>query len=89
MTTQPSLRSALEDYLRLRRALGFKLKSAGRLLGQFVDYLEARGIETITTDDALSWASLPEEASAHWRAIRLSVVRGFAAYLHVPGRRHL
>jgi len=82
MTTQPSLRSALEDYLRLRRALGFKLKSAGRLLGQFVDYLEARGIETITTDDALSWASLPEEASAHWRAIRLSVARGFAAYLH-------
>ena len=82
MTAQPSLRSALEDYLRLRRALGFKLKSAGRLLGQFVDYLEARGIETITTDDALSWASLPEEGSAHWRAIRLSVVRGFAAYLH-------
>jgi len=60
MTTQPSLRSALEDYLRLRRALGFKLKSAGRLLGQFVDYLEARGIETITTDEALSWASLPD-----------------------------
>jgi integrase len=82
MTTQPSLRSALEDYLSLRRALGFKLKNAGRLLGQFVDYLEDRGIDTFTTDDALTWVSLPEGASMHWRAIRLSAVRGFAVYLH-------
>jgi integrase/recombinase XerD len=81
-TTQRSLRDALKEYLDLRRALGFKLKSAGRLLGQFVDYLEERGINTLTTDDALTWASLPSGASAHWRSIRLSAVRGFAAYLH-------
>ena len=30
------LRDSLEDYLALRRALGFRLKTAGRLLGQFV-----------------------------------------------------
>lgn len=82
MPTQASLRSALENYLRLRRALGFELKSAARLLGQFVDYLEERGIDTITTDDALDWASLPSGTSAHWPAIRLSAVRGFAAHLH-------
>ena len=82
MTTHPSLRSDLEDYLRLRRALGFKLESAGRLLGQFVDYLQTRGVDTITTDDALVWASLPAAACPHWRAIRVSAVRGFAAYLH-------
>ena len=29
----PPLRDALEDYLMLRRALGFKLASAARLLG--------------------------------------------------------
>ena len=86
MTMQRSLRDALEDYLRLRRALGFKLQNAGRLLGQFVDYLEARGIDTITTDEALTWASLPDNASTHWRAIRLSVVRGFATYLHGSDR---
>ena len=47
-------------------APGTRLQAEERreVLGQFVDYLEARGIETITTDDALSWASLPEEASA-------------------------
>jgi len=80
--TRPPLRAALEDYLSLRRALGFKLSSAGRLLSQFVDHLEERGIDTITTDDALAWASLPVGASPHWRRIRLSAVRGFAAYLH-------
>ena len=37
---QPPLRATLEDYLRLRRALGFKLNNAGRLLGLVVDYLE-------------------------------------------------
>ena len=82
MTTQPPLRATLEDYLRLRRALGFKLNNAGRLLGQFVDYLEERGVETISIDGALAWASLPAGASNHWRAIRLGAVRGFAAYLH-------
>jgi len=83
MTTSRSLlRDALGDYLSLRRALGFQLANAGRLLGQFVGYLEAHDIDTVTTEHALAWATLPAGASAHWQAIRLSVVRGFAAYLH-------
>jgi integrase/recombinase XerD len=83
MTGQrPPLRDALGDYLSLRRALGFQLANAGRLLGQFVGYLEAHGMDTITAEHALAWATQPAGASAHWRAIRLSVVRGFAAYLH-------
>jgi integrase/recombinase XerD len=83
MTGQrPPLRDALGDYLSLRRALGFRLASAGRLLGQFAGYLEARGIDTVTAEHALAWATQPAGASAHWQAIRLSVVRGFAAYLH-------
>jgi len=80
--TGPSLRAALEDYLALRRALGFKLKSSGRLLGQFVGHLEERGVYTVTVDEALDWASLPAGASPHWRRIRLTTVRGFASYLH-------
>jgi len=82
MNTNPSLAEALGDYLALRRALGFKLAAAGRLLGQFVDYLSEHGDGMPTTDDALAWANLPPGASANWRAIRLSVVRGFASYLH-------
>jgi integrase len=81
-TAERPLRDALEDYLALRRALGFRLATAGRLLGQFVSYLEARGASTITTADALAWATLPAGASPAWQAIRLSAVRGFAACLH-------
>ena len=35
------LRAALADYLALRRALGYKLAVHERLLGQFLDFLEA------------------------------------------------
>src|SRR5690348_2794281 len=82
MTGRPALREALEDYLSLRRAVGFKLTSSGRLLGQFVDHLEAQGVDTINTEAAVGWATLPAGASPHWVAIRLGVVRRFAAYLH-------
>jgi len=78
----PPLRDALEDYLMLRRALGFRLASAARLLGQFASYLDVRGTSTVTTSDALAWATLPAGASPAWQAMRLGVVRGFAAYLH-------
>jgi integrase/recombinase XerD len=77
-----ALRGALADYLSLRRALGFQLANAGRLLGQFVGYLEQHDINTVTSEHALAWATLPTAASAHWWAIRMSAVRGFAAYLH-------
>jgi integrase/recombinase XerD len=79
---RPSLRDALGDYLSLRRALGFQLANASRLLGQFVGYLETRGADTVTTEHALAWATQPAGTSVHWQAIRLSAVRGFAAYLH-------
>src|SRR6516162_7752221 len=83
MTTSRSpLRDALGEYLSLRRALGFQLASAGRLLEQFVGYLEQHGIDTVTTEHAVRWATLPADASRHWLAIRISVVRRFTVYLH-------
>lgn len=37
------LRDALDDYLALRRGLGFKLERPGQLLADFTGYLEAAG----------------------------------------------
>jgi integrase/recombinase XerD len=74
------LRAALADYLALRRALGYKLVVTERLLGQFLDFLEADGAEVITTALALRWATLPAGVSPVWLAQRLSAVRGFAAF---------
>jgi integrase len=75
------LRQALADYLAVRRALGYKLAYAEKLLGQFVSYLENAGAGTITTAEAVAWAVLPG-GSPWWHAQRLSMARGFAAHLH-------
>lgn len=40
------LRQACDEYLALRRALGFKLKRHGRLLPDLVAYLDAGGERT-------------------------------------------
>lgn len=75
------LRQALEDYLRIRRRLGFKLLGDQRLLEDFVGFLERAGAERITTELALRWARLPVDARPHrWRQ-RLGIVRGFARYV--------
>jgi len=76
------LREALAGYLDLRRGLGFKLARDEKLLEQFLTWLEQRGTTAVTVADALAWATLPAGASPGWLAFRMSVVRGFAAYLH-------
>ncbi len=73
---------ALADYLRLRRSLGYKLVRAAKLLAQCIAYLEGTGVEVVTIEAALAWATLPADGGPSWLAGRLTVVRGFAAYLH-------
>ena len=76
------LRQALAGYLDLRRGMGFKLDRDARLLAQFISYLEQAGKVTVTAAGALAWATSSAGASPGWLAFRMSVVRGFAAYLH-------
>jgi integrase len=82
-----SLDAYLEDYLRLRRALGYKLERHGRLLPQFVAYLDAAGATTVTSDLAIAWARLPAHTRPSYWAARLAIARGFARYLQTidPG----
>jgi hypothetical protein len=47
------LEEALGDYLRVRRQLGFKLELDGRLLEDFVGFVEQADAMTITTELAL------------------------------------
>lgn len=80
-TQSSTLGAQVADYLRLRRALGFKLERAGLLLPQLVTYLEVAGATTVTSDLAIAWARLPERAQPNHLAQRLAVARGFARYL--------
>ena len=81
------LEDRLSDYLSIRRALGYKLARAEKLLAQFVAFLEERGEHVITIENTLAWVTLPG-GSDSWRAFRLSTVRGFAAYLHALDDAH-
>jgi integrase/recombinase XerD len=76
------LQIELEQYLALRRALGFKLDGEGRLLSQFVAHIEDREARSVTAEDAIEWATLPAHASPRWHARRLSMARRFAIYLN-------
>lgn len=77
-----ALRQSLADYLSLRRALGYKLQRPEKLLNQFLDFLDARSVSTITTELALAWACESRAGGPNWWAHRVSVVRGFASYVH-------
>jgi integrase len=71
----------VEDYLTVRRALGFQLVAAGKMLTQFADFADTIGADTITTDLALQWATLPSRGSVTWYAQRLGAVRCFTRWL--------
>ena len=95
------LRQALADYLAVRRALGYRLARAEKLLAQFLDFVEHRGEEHLTIETALAWATAPAGANPNWMSRRLCDVRRFAIHLRgidaatqvpppdiLPGRSH-
>ena len=79
MTT---LRQRAEDYLALRRSMGFQLTTPGRQVLQFAGHLDANAATHITNDLAVEWATQPVAAAPSYHWLRLNAVRGFAAYLH-------
>jgi integrase len=82
------LEERLAGYLAVRRAMGYRLARAEKLLDQFIAWLSERDETTITTASALAWATLPPATGSNWHAHRLSVVRGFAAHLHALDPAH-
>ena len=73
-------RKKVEEYVELRRSLGFKLLDAKNGLIQFASFLEQSRATHITIALAMKWAQQNKNARpAEW-AKRLSFVRGFAHY---------
>src|SRR5215831_13637814 len=73
-----SLRKAVEDYIALRRSLGFKLRDMATGLADFVSFLEQKAAPHITTALALEWATQPRDHQPSDWARRLGFVRVFA-----------
>jgi integrase len=74
------LRKAVNDYLQLRRRLGYKLKEPGTHLHDFVSFLERQGASHVTTALALRWAMQPANVQPAYWAARLRAVRIFAQH---------
>jgi integrase/recombinase XerD len=83
-----ALEDRLAGYLAVRRALGYRLARAEKLLAQFIEWMNEQGEMMITTASALAWATLPPATDSNWHAHRLSVVRGFAAHVHALDPAH-
>lgn len=81
------LRKAVEDYLAMRRALGFKLRLPAGMLREFASFLEQERASHITTALALRWAMQPAGVQPAQWANRLGVVRRFAQFLSASDRR--
>lgn len=76
------LRHAVQEYLALRRSLGFKLRCTGALLLKFTAFAESRGAEFVTISLALEWATQsPHQHPATW-AGRMKAIRVFARFQH-------
>ncbi|HEY2943597.1 MAG TPA: tyrosine-type recombinase/integrase [Vicinamibacteria bacterium] len=76
------LAAAAAEYLRMRRALGFKLYHETWWLSDFVAFLGAHGSSTITAELAVRWAQQPADAHPNWWATKLGAIRQFARHYH-------
>ena len=73
-----ALRVRAEQYLAMRRALGFRLETQGPRLMSFVRFCGQRGAEHVTVDLAIAWATQTSRGSCDevYQARRLDTDRG-------------
>lgn len=74
------LEQALNDYVSVRRSLGFRFQTPAILLRSFVVFLQAEGISHITRELALRWALQPAKVQPSTWTARLGMVRRFAIW---------
>jgi len=80
------LTSAVESYLSVRRAAGFRLRDAGLHLKSFAAFSDARGQRYVSSKTAIDWAG--QASSNQQRARRLGDVVRLARFLHAEDARH-
>jgi len=75
-----ALRKAMQQYLSLRRSLGFELINVGSILESFIAFAERETASHVTTDLALRWVMLSTAKEPATLAYRLNTVRRFAIW---------
>jgi len=81
MKTATTMVNLAEEYLAVRRKLGFALKIEGEELIRFAQYADSTGHQgPVTTELAVRWAKLPQKSDPLYWARRLDIVRRFAKH---------
>ena len=75
-----SLKLAVDDYLALRRSLGFKLAEYGVHLHDFVSFWGRTGTARVTNKLAVEYATQRQDEKPVSWSRRLGIIRGFARY---------
>jgi integrase/recombinase XerD len=75
-----ALSEALNEYVAMRRNLGFVFRLPASLLCTFVAFVDEAGSAFITTELVRQWAVQPAEAQPSTWAGRLSIARRFAVW---------
>lgn len=77
------LRKAMEEYLALRRSLGFELLKIAGTLSSFITFAEKETATHVTTDLVLRWVKLSTAKEPATLADRFNIVRRFAIWISV------
>jgi integrase len=80
------LMKAVDSYLDVRRAAGYKLRCQGYLLRSFARFATARGEVSVRTASVIEWAS--EAPSLSQRDLRLKTVERMARHLRIEDDSH-
>ena len=80
------LKDAVDTYLAVRRAGGFKLQNDELYLTSFAGFATAQGDTHVVAKTAIAWAGLSRSESH--RATRLKAVSRFARFSRATDRRH-
>ena len=75
-----ALRKAMQQYLSLRRSLGFELINVGSILESFIAFAEREKASHVTTDLALRWVMLSTAKESATLAYRINTLRRFAIW---------
>jgi integrase/recombinase XerD len=83
-----TLSAQLDVYLKIRRGLGFSLRTDERILRRFIDFVALNGSRFLQRDDFAGWMRSVGNASQYTWSRRLGIVKLFAAWMHANDGRH-
>lgn len=83
-----TLTDHLDQYLRVRRRLGYDLRTSERILRRFTNFADSEGAAHIDAALFLRWHATLADAQTTTRLARLSAVRTFARWLHGADPNH-